>query len=52
MLHFEKPKPLQSLYMISHKYQTGNRQVIIYGGGWHRREIGWVDKIFHKINVG
>ena len=26
--------------------------VIIYGGEWYRREIGWVDKISHKIKVG
>ena len=22
--------------------------VIIYGGGWHRREKGWVNKILSK----
>ena len=25
--------------------------VINYGQGWHHKEIGWVDKISHKIKV-
>ena len=33
-------------------YQNDEGLVIIYGQGWHRREIGWVDKISHKTKAG